>query len=136
MYRSIRTASGSPHRAVRTGSNSAIVRLTEPGEDPRDGLELTRNAPPGGLGHLSLPDRRDHLLEPFVGDLVVVDVVHGEHRRLVAGGEALLLLQREQAVLGDMLGFVSEELTRAVVEAPPAEQRARRVRANRDHVPP
>src|SRR5439155_12288943 len=115
------TASGSPHRAVRIGSNSAIG-LAQARQRPRNRLQLAGNASPGSRGNLPRPDRPDHLLELLFGDLVVEVVVDRGHRRLVAGREAFLLLQREQAVFTDVLRSLAEQLARPLVEAAAAQQ--------------
>src|SRR6266498_515697 len=136
MYPSIEVASGLSHRAVRTGSNSAIARLSQPGQDPRDLLELARDSAPGRLGDVSVPDGPDHALQLLGGDLVVVDVVHGEHRRLVACCQTLLLFQGEQAILGHALRLIAQQLAGPVVQAASTEQRTRRIRTDGDDVLP
>src|SRR6266540_373238 len=109
------TASESPQRAVRTGSNSATLGLLptgqrEPsGEDLGDLLQVAGNPAPSRIGHRAVPDRSDHLLQALLGDLVVEHVVQGGDRGLVARGEAFLLLQSEQAVLGDALTMLTQD---------------------------
>src|SRR5215831_16482014 len=87
-YRSIPAASASPHRAVRTGSNSATRGLRgDPGQGSGHVLQLAGDAgPPGGLRHLARPDPFDHRFDPVLGHRVEEHVVHRHHRCLVARG--------------------------------------------------
>src|SRR5947208_15794755 len=129
------TASGSPHRAVRIGSNSAIG-LAQARQRPRNRLQLAGNASPGSRGNLPRPNRPDHLLELFFGDLVVEQVVDGSYRGLVAGREAFLLLQGEQAVFADVLGRLAQQLARPLVQPAAAQQGPRWIGADGQDVPP
>src|SRR2546425_12795559 len=108
-------ASTSRHRAVMTGSNSAMavsrgartgaLDLAEPGQRARDLAQLARRArATRGFRHAPGADRFDHPLDDDFVDGIEVHVVEGHHRGLVARREALLLLQGEQAVSGDALG--------------------------------
>src|SRR5438045_2070943 len=101
-YPSIHTGASSPHRAVRTGSNTATV-ASEAGQAARRLLEVTRHVAAGGLRHVAGADRIDQLDDTALVDAVVVREVDLDDRRCVARAQALLLVQREQPVLGDGL---------------------------------
>src|SRR5438445_12669488 len=74
-YPSIVTASGSPHRAVSTGSNSAIGSGLPPeaGQRPGDRFQLAGHAAAGRVGHATGAGRFDTRVEPLFGDTAVED---------------------------------------------------------------
>src|SRR5437762_9854403 len=78
------------------------------GERPGDRAKVARHAAARRLRHLPVPDRIDDAVEALLVDPVIVKIVDGQHGGLVARSHALLLLDREQAVLRDALGLRPE----------------------------
>src|SRR6266516_5407115 len=130
------TASGSPQRAVRTGSKAGVSAIEtllatpllaqslKAGQQLRGLLQVARDAAARCLRDLTGADGGDHLVQPFLGHSVVVDVVHGQDRSLVARGQALLFFDGEQAVRGGLLRAFAQRLAGVFEQAPPASQRA------------
>src|ERR687896_1431328 len=122
-YPSIPSAPSLLHRAVSTGSKSAIL-VPEPGQEQGRAIVRHRCGTAARLGSIVVPEPVQHLQEPVLGDPVVVAVVHLDHRSRIARPQALDLLEGQGAVLGDLGRTRAERLFGPVVQAAPAGQGA------------
>ena len=129
-------ASGRARRARRPRPRAASSPYWEkPASCRGDPLEVGQRGAAGGQRLLAAAQGRDQLAGA-VDVLVVVElVVDGDHRRVVAGGQALGVLEGDRAVGGRLVVADAEVAAdSASVDPLAAEHAAQRVRADADQV--
>ena len=121
---------GQPHRLdVAVGRGHARPGVGELLADPAQ-RAVARDL----VGPLAGPQVVDEHVDLVVGDAVEVAVVHLEARRLGAGGDALDVFERELAVGRGVAGLDAEAVLEVVQQLLAADQHARDVGADVDHV--
>ena len=126
------SAPGASTAAPRRGG---VRVLGEAGQLAGDALEVGERGAAGGQRLLAAAQGRDQLAGALDVLLVVELVVDGDHRRVVAGGQALGVLEGDRAVGGGLVVVDAEVVAERVHDPLAAEHAAQRVGADADQVP-